>query len=55
MTQNLHRACASAALAAFALIGAFTTSAQAQPATTDYPSKPLTIVVPFGAGSGTDQ
>src|SRR2546423_680993 len=29
-------------------------AAQAQPTVPDYPSKPITIVVPFGAGSGTD-
>jgi len=43
----------SAALATgFVLCGA--PSAHAQPGTADYPTKPITIVVPFGAGSGTD-
>lgn len=53
MRSNIHafgltgRFWPLAALLAWAATG----SAQAQ----DYPSKPLTIVVPFAAGSGTDQ
>ena len=40
----------------FALAGACALAALAAPAQAqDYPSKPITIVVPFGAGSGTDQ
>ncbi|MBS0400942.1 MAG: tripartite tricarboxylate transporter substrate binding protein [Proteobacteria bacterium] len=39
------------ALAGTCALAALTAPAQAQ----DYPSKPITIVVPFGAGSGTDQ
>jgi tripartite-type tricarboxylate transporter receptor subunit TctC len=48
MHQTLHRLLVAAGLAAFALAAPL---AQAQA----YPNKPITIVVPFGPGSGTDQ
>ncbi len=50
MLNTLHKTFGSAALLAVAaLCGASLAHAQA------YPSKPITIVVPFAAGSGTDQ
>jgi tripartite-type tricarboxylate transporter receptor subunit TctC len=39
------------ALAGFAVAGSFTTAARAAET---YPSRPITIIVPFGPGSGTD-
>lgn len=48
MISRIFRPLAALELCAFAAIGS-TASAQ------DYPSKPITIIVPFAAGSGTDQ
>jgi tripartite-type tricarboxylate transporter receptor subunit TctC len=48
MTTRLLRGLTAAVLAATAWAAPF---AQAQ----DYPGKPITLIVPFGAGSGTDQ
>jgi tripartite-type tricarboxylate transporter receptor subunit TctC len=42
------------AVLSVALALAAASAAHAQPGTPDYPTKPITIVVPFGAGSGTD-
>lgn len=55
MFMFLHRAGISAPFAAIVLITSLAVSAQAQQVAANYPSKPITIVVPFGAGSGTDQ
>ena len=49
MLSSFHKSFGSALLAVAALCGAAVAQAQA------YPSKPITIVVPFAAGSGTDQ
>ncbi|WP_404302541.1 Bug family tripartite tricarboxylate transporter substrate binding protein [Alicycliphilus denitrificans] len=52
MNPSMHRRCALAiAVAAFTLALAGTAGAQAQA----YPAKPVTFVVPFAAGSATDQ
>jgi tripartite-type tricarboxylate transporter receptor subunit TctC len=48
MTTRLLRGLTAAVLAATAWAAPF---AQAQ----DYPGKPITLIVPFGPGSGTDQ
>jgi len=43
-----------AALAACSLAAALAPAAQAQTADSDYPARPITLVVPFAPGSGTD-
>lgn len=55
MFKFLQHAVMPKAFAASMLMWSLAMSAQAQPGAADYPSKLLTIVVPFGAGSGTDQ
>ncbi|MFT3778482.1 MAG: tripartite tricarboxylate transporter substrate binding protein [Ottowia sp.] len=51
MTFRPSRRFATTALLSAAALALVAPAAQAQ----DYPSKPITIVVPFAAGSGTDQ
>ena len=51
MTTTFHRR----ALVAAALLAASTAFAQGSPSAAGYPNKPIRVVVPFAAGSATDQ
>ena len=52
--MNLQQALAIVAVAAVASVGAMPTHAQAQDPAKDYPSKTITLVVPFPPGGGND-